>query len=74
MNEPFLNETGWVIMEEMPRFQDEPIESVLHVMPTDDYEDHAISFRCWCSPYLDHKERDTGTELVIHRKVMDDKH
>lgn len=71
MNQPFLNETGWVLVEETPRFQEEPLEAVLHVVPCDDYEEHAISFKCWCQPYLDHKEHETGTEIVIHRRAID---
>lgn len=74
MAQPFMSEEPWILLEEQPRFEDDPMERVIHVMPIHDYDEHELSFKCWCNPYLDYKNKDTGDELVIHRMCREDKH
>lgn len=74
MKEGFLSETGWVVIQQTPNFSDEEETKVFHVMPSHDHIEHEISFRCWCYPYLDHKETKTGDEVVVHRCAKENPH
>lgn len=71
MKQDFMNETNWAMFEEPRRRIDEPYEMVLHVIPFGDKEEHVVSYRCWCQPFLDHKDKKTGAEYVIHKKISE---
>jgi len=43
----------------------------IHVVPTDDFQEHKDSSDCWCQPVMIERVANTGIEVWSHNRAKD---